>query len=459
MHEHSFKKIRKQGNWMAAPSEKGILIAHEGYVKLCECGTQVRINTHHIGTWKKASERKIKSVLLYPLQWQNALRTLLKLKADMHSDIDYYAERVIKLTRLEWHEFEKFTGDLLKEGILELFEPYPRDSRKTKILFRSETVSELKPLLGLDAVGKEKQLITDFFEAWEYSPDVNAVSHIVAQKIDWMKDRWEENGKPIIPLSEERGSAMNFFSNYLLLLKAIRGIFNAALTGEMISLRSLSTEVAGDSKALEKVKSHLKTVLGELESFGVVEHSPFVFCRLPVIGTVGGRTLDLGACEDYISLTMRTARTFKPTASSIKKLMLVENLTSFERIAGEKGLSEKGLGIVFSFGLSSGHVREFIKSLPPPDEALIWCDLDPDGIEIALTAANWFENWRPVFMEKEYLLSSITKPLEDHDYAKLSSFEGKRKASIFSSLISEMKRLGVKVEQEAQKITDFSLYA
>jgi hypothetical protein len=106
-------------------------------------------------------------------------------------------------------------------------------------------------------------------------------------------------------------------------------------------------------------------------------------------------------------------------------------------------------------------VRDFVKGLLKfrPIEGLIWCDLDPDGIEIALTVGKWFgkSNWTPLFMEKEWLLSSRTKPLSEADFKKLKALKNRNDTKIFSFLIHEMERLGVKVEQEAQNISFLKL--
>jgi hypothetical protein len=450
MHEHVFKKTRRTGGLMRS-AEPGILVAHEEWVNICACGEVARIKTSHAGTWKKAESCNAGRVSVYPEVWRDAIRAILKARPDSESDIVYPAERVVGLTGMAWHEFEEMAGGLLRDGVVEMFEPYPKNTRKAKIVLRSETVAKLKTLLGLDAKDKEAEVITAFFDAWEYPSGVNSLSEKVAHVMDSMKGRWLVTGKAIITTSAGRETIMKSLSNYALLLEALRGIFNLTQRGDSMGLRELSTDIAGDSKAFERIKPYLRELLGDLGRFGVNEHSPLVYCKLPITGTVGGRPLDLSACDDYITLTMKTARAFRPVSSAMKRLVLVENLTPFEIVASETGLVEGGTGIVFLSGYPPGHVREFLKGLPQPEETLLWCDLDPDGIEIALTAARWFKVWRPLFMDKVYLLTSRTRPLETHDREKLSSLKGKDSASVFAPLIEEMKRLGVKVEQEAQK--------
>ena len=73
---------------------------------------------------------------------------ILRDRADSESDIVYPAERAVRLTGMAWHEFEEMAGGLLRDGVAEIFEPYPKNTRRAKITFRSETVAEFKILLG-----------------------------------------------------------------------------------------------------------------------------------------------------------------------------------------------------------------------------------------------------------------------------------------------------------------------
>ncbi|MBI5695297.1 MAG: DUF2399 domain-containing protein [Nitrospirae bacterium] len=357
------------------------------------------------------------------------------------------------ITGLDWRELDEMLAVLLRDGAVELFEPYPRNPRKGKVVFRAGTVEKLRGILGMDAREKEAAAITSFFDSWEHPRDMDGAPLRVASVLDALEALWRSDGRAALPPVGGRVTVLKSLSNYAVILDALRGIFNLTLLGDTVSLRELSTDVAGDSKALDRVKPYLRELLGDLGGYGVDEHSSLIYCRLPVAGTVGGKAVDLSACEDYISLTVKTARAFSPVSSSMKRIILVENLTPFERLAGEPGLTEGGTGIAFLSGYPPGHVREFIKRIAHGVEALIWCDLDPDGVAIALTAAKWFKQWRPFFMDKDYLLTSRAKPLEDHDSLKLSSLKNSAGGSAFGPLLGDMERLGVKVEQEAQRVS------
>jgi hypothetical protein len=131
----------------------------------------------------------------------------------------------------------------------------------------------------------------------------------------------------------------------------------------------------------------------------------------------------------------------------MKRIILVENLTPFERLCREPDRFGTDTGIVFLSGYPPGHVRDFVRKLLAfqPVEGFIWCDLDPDGIEIALTASKWFKGpgWQPLFMNKEFLYNSRTRPLSITDMKKLSSLKLRDEASVFHSLLSEMETLGI----------------
>lgn len=250
---------------------------------------------------------------------------------------------------------------------------------------------------------------------------------------------------------------MKSLSNYILLLETLREVFNIAISNEMVSMRELSVRLTGDSKGLESIRSYLRTVIGDLKHYGITEHSALLFCRLPLIGKISDRTIDLSACADFVSMTSMTAGLFEPTSSSMRRIVLVENLTPFERLARESERFGNDTGILFLSGYPPGFVRDFVKRLLKfrPIEGLIWCDLDPDGIEIALTAGKWFgkSNWNPLFMGKDWLSSSKTKPLSEADFKKLNNLKNRADAEIFNPLICEAARLEVKVEQEAQNLS------
>ena len=459
MHEHKFRKISIKGKWLSSP-DKGVLLAYEKWVNFCDCGEQKEIKTHPKGIWRKAATRNAERVQTYPSEWLELLKSLLKAKINLGSfDIEINAKSALRATGGGWNEFERLVSSLLKDGVIEIFEPYPKRSQKDqKLVFKAEIIDQLRGTLGFDLIIKEREKVDKFFETWEPPPlKAGSPANVIFSLLGEMKLKWAQSGKTTVPLGNGSETIMKSLSNYVLFLETIRTIVNTSLSSEILSFRELSVRITGDSKGLENIRNYLKDALGDLNYYGIVEHSPFIFCRLPVTGKINGKTIDLTACDDYMSLTLRSAKTFKPELSKMKRLILIENLTPFETLARDHERLGDNTGILFISGYPPSHISEFVKKLMnfSPFEGLIWCDLDPDGVEIALTAAKWFEkvSWSPLFMDKEFLQSSVNKPLSENDLNKLCSIKTRNDIAIFDSLISEMWRLSKKVEQEAQKIS------
>lgn len=435
-------------------------MAYDEWVNLCECGESREIRTHPKGIWWKASASNIERIKTYPERWSKAIRDIIasRLKDEI-SDIAFSIDSIHKIADIRLDELDGFVNLLLKDGIIEKFEPYPRGSQKgTKIIFKSGNLYLLKNLLGLDLKDRQREAINNFFESWEYPYEgLTAPAHRLAEIIDTAKNLWKENERAIIISKEGKEITMKSLSNYILLLETLREIFNIAASHERLSMRELSVRLTGDSKGLEGIKSYLRTTIGDLNPYGIAEHSPLLFCRLPLIGKIGDRTIDLSACGDFVSMTSMTAGLFEPLSSSMTRIVLVENLTPFERLAKEIEKFSSDTGVLFLSGYPPGFVRDFVKKLLEfrTIEGLIWCDLDPDGIEIALTAGKWFEksSWTPLFMEKDWLSSSKTKTLSEADFKKLNNLKNRNDARIFHPLINKMEELGVKVEQESQLLT------
>ncbi|HEC98598.1 MAG TPA: DUF2399 domain-containing protein [Nitrospirae bacterium] len=460
MHEHKFKRRHRTGPWRHS-SEPGLMLAYDEWVNLCSCGEERKIKTSPRGKWLKASSAKTGRVRTYPEKWRGILKALIKGRTGQNTTgITFTVDRIARVTDAGWDEIEKLVDCLLTDGIIEKFEPYPRTATgRTKIIFSEKAVQSLKEITGLDSDDRERERIDLFFKTWEY-PVSEIRKHVkdIAAIMDELKGSWLTTGKPVITSGKDDAVVMKSLTNYRLLLETLREIFNIVSAEEMLNLRELAIRITGESKGIEAIRPYMRKVLGDLSHYGISEHSPFILFRGPVSGRIGEKVIDLSACIDYVSITVKTSRSFIPQSSNMKRIILVENLTPFERLCREPDRFDTDTGIVFLSGYPPGHVRDFVRKLLAfkPVKGLIWCDLDPDGVEIALTASKWFKNpgWQPLFMEKEFLYNSRTRPLSVTDMKKLSSLKSRDEASVFHSLLSEMETLGIKVEQEAQEISE-----
>lgn len=453
MHEHNFRRTHRIGNWQ--PVESGLLRAPEEWVNNCDCGETRKIKTRPRGFWVKSQPTRLERVRKYPGQWANVLKRLLKNREGSSGDLSISSTRILRLSGIGWVDLENLIDALLRDGIIEKFEPYLKSSRATVVVFKEEVIIPLIALLGLDLKEREREKISLSYASWECPPPENPSAKKLINILEVMKKRWSETSKPVVPSVPGKETIMASLPNYLFLLEAIREIFSITSTGEILSFRELAVRVTGDSKGLEGIKTYLRTLLGDLEQYGIREHSPLIFCKLPIIGKIGEKELDLFACEDYSALTLNTARSFIPVSGKLRRLILIENLTPFEKLAKEILLS-KDSGIVFLSGYPPGHIKFFVKKIIEfsSAEGLVWCDLDPDGVEIALTVGDWFgPKWRPIFMDGEFLVSSKSKSLADSDREKIKILNTREGINFFKPLLLEMAERGIKVEQEAQTIS------
>ena len=458
MHEHNFRRTHAIGEWH--PSEiKGVLRAHDEWYNACDCGEKKKIRTHPRGIWKKAADKKLEQFFTYPAKWQQLLRNILQRRlGDNIREISFTAESILKISGLSWSNVEKWITGLLQSGIAEVFEPYPQsDPGQTKLYIRVEDVVSLQEMLGLNEREKERERINSFFDDWEYPrEEINGKTLDIVTIIDRSKDRWQLTGKPEAVGQENEPMVMKSVSNYRLLMETLREIFDISRRGELISFRDLAVRTTGNSKGLETLKSYLKSLLGNIADYGIIEHSPFLLCRMPVIGEIDGKKIDFSAADDYVSVTSSTANRVDFISSELKYLLMIENLTPFEKVSKELSrMKAKEIGVIFLSGYPPGHVREFLKkivSLGP--DGHVWCDLDPDGVEIALTVTKLFPKGKchPIMMEPVFLSNSPTKLLEEQDIQKISHLQS-RVFGTLADLINAMARKGTKVEQEAQNVT------
>jgi hypothetical protein len=144
--------------------------------------------------------------------------------------------------------------------------------------------------------------------------------------------------------------------------------------------------------------------------------APFTLCREE-------QRLDLRAVPDCIALTPATIERCIAIEGAIGHWRVVENRTSFERVARLSGAEDAVLwvpGFALSWWLES--VEHLITLLPAA--ARIACDPDPAGIEIALQAGRLWEEvrltWEPWRMDVQTLAAlPSTRPLESSDRERL----------------------------------------
>ncbi|PKO47350.1 MAG: hypothetical protein CVU29_02770 [Betaproteobacteria bacterium HGW-Betaproteobacteria-22] len=163
----------------------------------------------------------------------------------------------------------------------------------------------------------------------------------------------------------------------------------------------------------------------DLAEFNIERHTPLLLISANLIlHTKLGET-NLGTAPDFAALTPATVKSIQFASGEISTWILVENRTSFERVARNRQADE---GVIWLPGYPPNWWKEAVKHVIniAPAPAKIACDPDPAGIAIALSAiALWREAgleaaaWKMGAKALESLSSK--KPLSDFDQQQLAS--------------------------------------
>jgi hypothetical protein len=137
-----------------------------------------------------------------------------------------------------------------------------------------------------------------------------------------------------------------------------------------------------------------------LEDCGILRHAPALWIAGDFQLQIGSRWLDIGAACDAVALTPSTLDKLAAAQSRATHYRLIENRTSFERLARYSS-SNPGEIILWLPGYAPSWWRtaasRLLESYPAP--ARISCDADPDGVQIAMQAATLWTarglTWEP----------------------------------------------------------------
>jgi len=187
--------------------------------------------------------------------------------------------------------------------------------------------------------------------------------------------------------------------------------------------RDFSLFACGTTKAIstsdwEWLDRHL-----DLVELGIEKHTPAIWMRGPVLLLRENLSLDLRMVDNCIALTPDTLSSLTGIEGRIGCWRILENRTSFERAARRHGGEDF---VVWLPGFAPAWWLEGVAQLLAlcPAPALIACDPDPAGIEIALQAAGIWDKaglpWQPWGMDVETLsrLPSC-QPLGQNDKEQL----------------------------------------
>jgi hypothetical protein len=216
--------------------------------------------------------------------------------------------------------------------------------------------------------------------------------------------------------------------------------------------RDFALAARGDTKSLSDAELNWLESIVDLAEFGIERHTPLLLLSAPLILSFGDTKVDLAACPDFSALTPATVRAITASSGMLRGWHLVENRTSFERVARQR---KPDVGVIWLPGFPPTWWRETVGHLLDiaPAPAYIACDPDPAGIAIALQAAELWQKrkiaWEPWKMAANDLASlRVRKPLNDADRQQLATLQHVALPSVLSELLDWMLIHSEKGEQE-----------
>lgn len=216
--------------------------------------------------------------------------------------------------------------------------------------------------------------------------------------------------------------------------------------------RDFAQTARGDTKAISTAEWNWLENQLDLPNWGVERHAPLLLLRAPLVLNTPDGAIDLAAAPDFIALSADTIAAAISVQGEIGCWRMVENRTSFERTARQYGTSD---AIVWLPGFAPSWWKNALGVLLrfAPAPALIACDPDPAGIEIALDAGEVWRaaeiGWQPWQMSADDLAAlPRRKPLTERDRQRLSALCGGNLPNALAVLAAWMETHGEKGEQE-----------
>lgn len=216
--------------------------------------------------------------------------------------------------------------------------------------------------------------------------------------------------------------------------------------------RDFAHYALGDTKGVSPAEwSWLENALS-LEEMGIFKHTPAIWLRAPLSLISSTGWLNLCGVPDFIGLTPETLKHVVTIEGKVERWFLLENRTVFERAARQRG---GGDGVVWTPGFAPDWWKEGVAKILElcPAPALIACDPDPAGIEIALDVGRLWTGmslkWEPWCMDVATLLGiNRKKSITDDDRDRLNRLLSMPMPEVLKELALWMLKNGVKAEQE-----------
>ena len=217
--------------------------------------------------------------------------------------------------------------------------------------------------------------------------------------------------------------------------------------------RDFALAARDDTKGVSEAEWNWLEQTLDLAEFRIERHTPLLLLSASLILTLPHGQLDLASHPDFAALTPATLQNTTAASGAVSRWQLVENRTSFERVARQR---EHDVGVIWLPGFPPSwwcaSVSRLLDLVPAP--AHLACDPDPAGIAIALKAAElWRERnltWLPWKMAVTDLAAlRVRKPLTESDRLQIAALQQESMLPApFLELIEWMLKHDEKGEQE-----------
>jgi len=220
-------------------------------------------------------------------------------------------------------------------------------------------------------------------------------------------------------------------------------------------VRNFSIRVLGDSKAFERIKSAVVSILFEygdypnretvLEDLNIVKNPGYVYIKGKGIITVSGQVIDLTKVDGAIGLSSSMLDDIEHIEVVASKVITIENLTTFHSYVDNDAL------IIYLGGYHNSIRRMMISKLyadNPSVRYLHYGDIDAGGFYILLDLKKKTGiDFKPLNMDIKTLVKyeRFAKKLTDCDRVRLQRLNNGE----FHEVITYMLEHNCKLEQEA----------
>ena len=244
-------------------------------------------------------------------------------------------------------------------------------------------------------------------------------------------------------------------SKLLLAINAVEGLEKETL------FRTLSISLFGNSKELEKIESALTSVFRNydeepydededpLAAHSLVKNPTSVLVKGPFCFSVFGQTIDLSTWIGSFSLNNDAIMSLSPLALKTKKVVTIENLTSFTSFDDEDAL------VIYLSGFHDSIKKSLLQKIHTafPDAPFYhFGDMDAGGFYIfRRLCQDTGISFVPYKMDIKAFedVKNYAQPLSENDKKRLALQLQSEDFAIFHDLIRLMLQNNLKVEQES----------